>query len=70
MGTRKQLLILMAMLSLLSNPCMAGEKSVPLSNRSIAPKEYDQAGLQRYQDDTQRQLDDIKRRLTILESGG
>jgi hypothetical protein len=47
---------------------MAGSNSVPLSNRAIASKEYDQAGFQRYQDDTQRQIDDIKRRLTILEN--
>ena len=69
MDARKQLLALMAILSLVSNPCMAGSNSVPLSNRSIASKEYDQAGFQRYQDDTQQQIDDIKRRLTILENG-
>lgn len=71
MGTAKQLLTLVIMIMALgNNPCMAGSNSVPLSRRSIAPKEYDQAEQQRYRDDTQRQIDDLSRRIIILENGG
>jgi hypothetical protein len=61
---------IICLLVLFANPCMGGQQVEKLSKRDMAPKEYNQTIEQNFKDEMNRKIQDLERRVEILERKG